>query len=154
MQPHMQAVRRRQPHAQVGGAGITSKSKDTLARNGLTTIVDNNGAALGESREWTDNEEERLRGEEKGKRKRRGGWRWGVDTPCDPYKFAAYWRGAGGGRCTLTLTQTLHRNHDVEQKQQVEQKKTWFSHKQSVTEKSGGECLPCCKGKATFFGFF
>lgn len=60
MQPHMQAVRRRQPHAQVGGAGITSKSKDTLARNGLTTTVDNNGAALEESREWTDNEEELL----------------------------------------------------------------------------------------------
>lgn len=60
MQPHMQAVRRRQPHAQVGGEGITSKSKDTLARNGLTTTVDNNGAALEESREWTDNEEELL----------------------------------------------------------------------------------------------
>lgn len=70
MQPHMQAVRRRQPHAQVGGAGITSKSKDTLARNGLTTIVDNNGAALGESREWTDNEEERLLGKKKEKGKR------------------------------------------------------------------------------------
>lgn len=45
MQPHMQAVRRRQLHAQAGGENITSKSKDTLARNGLTTTVDNNGAA-------------------------------------------------------------------------------------------------------------
>lgn len=84
MQPHMQAVRRRQPHAQVGGEGITSTSKDTLARNGLTTTVDNNGAALEESREWTDNEEELLengKGEKNNKK----------ETPSDPYKFAAYW---------------------------------------------------------------
>lgn len=73
MQPHMQAVRRRQPHAEVGGEGVTSKSKDTLARNGLTTTttLDNNGAAKEESCERTDNEEEILRGKktEKGKKK-------------------------------------------------------------------------------------
>lgn len=69
MQPHMQAVRRRQPHAQVGGEGITSKSKDTLASNGLTTTVDNNGAALEESREWTDNEEELLENGKGGEKK-------------------------------------------------------------------------------------
>lgn len=68
MQPHMQAVRRRQPHAEVGGEGITSKSKDTLARNGFTTTtLDNNGAAEEESCEWTDNEEEQLQGGKKKK---------------------------------------------------------------------------------------
>lgn len=67
MQPHMQAVRRRQPQARVGGEGITSKSKDTLARNGsTTTTLDNNGAAKEEPREWTDNEEELLQEKKKG----------------------------------------------------------------------------------------
>lgn len=66
MQPHMQAVRRRQPHAEVGGEGITSKSKDTLARNGLTTTaLANNGAAKEEWCERTDNEEEPLGGKKK-----------------------------------------------------------------------------------------
>lgn len=51
-------------------------------------------------------------------------------TPSDPYKFVAYW----GSRCTLILTQTPCRNHDVKQKAQVEQKKTWFSHKHADSE--------------------
>lgn len=125
MQPHMQAVRRRQLQAQVGGEGITSTSKDTLARNGFTTTtLDNNGAAKEESCERTDNEDELLRGEkkEKGEKKKR-------------HVSHRSLRVSEKQMYTYPDTNGAHEIHDVKQKgRRVEQKKTRFSHKRANSE--------------------